>query len=93
MTGEGRADFFRAWGPGFEQEGAGGGTRGATQSVCENYKSFKWTNLTVVEGMHKSIMYILFESHTSVERAECSKGWGVWGVGGVEGDFQQLQVA
>ena len=33
------------WGPGFEQEGAGGGgergkTAGATQSVRGNYKSF-----------------------------------------------------
>ena len=23
ITGEGRAEFLRAWGPGFEQEGAG----------------------------------------------------------------------
>ena len=27
ITGEGRAEFLRAWGPGFEQEGAGGGAR------------------------------------------------------------------
>ena len=25
ITGEDRAEFFRAWGPGFEHEGAGGG--------------------------------------------------------------------
>ena len=25
ITGEGRAEFLRAWGHGFEQEGAGGG--------------------------------------------------------------------
>ena len=24
ITGEGRAEFLRAWGPGFEQEGAAG---------------------------------------------------------------------
>ena len=61
ITGEGRAEILRAWGPGFEQEGAGGGggTGGATQSVCGNYKSFKGTNLTVVEGMHQFIIYIL----------------------------------
>ena len=56
ITGEGRAEISRAWGPGFEQEGAGGGT----QSVRGNYKSFKGTNLTVVEGMHQFIMYILY---------------------------------
>ena len=25
ITGEGRADVLRTWGPGFDQEGAGGG--------------------------------------------------------------------
>ena len=40
ITGEGRVEFLRAWGPGFEQEGAGGGgggeeTGGATQSNNE----------------------------------------------------------
>ena len=30
-----------------------GGTGGTTQSVRGNYKSFKGTNLTVVEGMHQ----------------------------------------
>ena len=54
ITGEGRAEFLRAWGPGFEQEGAerggtGTGTVGTTQSVRGNYKSSKGTNLTVVE--------------------------------------------
>ena len=57
MTGEGRADFLRTWGPGFEQEGgAGGGTSVATQPVRGNYKSFKGINLTVLEGMHQFIM-------------------------------------
>ena len=28
ITGEDRAEFFRAWGPGFEHEGAGGGGEG-----------------------------------------------------------------
>ena len=60
MTGEGRADFLRAWGSGFEQQGSGGGgTGGATPSVPGNYKSFKGTNLTVVERMHQFTMYIL----------------------------------
>ena len=27
MTGEGRAEFLRAWGPGFDQEAGGGGGR------------------------------------------------------------------
>ena len=27
ITGEGTAEFSRAWGPGFKQEGAGGGRR------------------------------------------------------------------
>ena len=44
ITGERRAAFLRAWGPGFEEEGApggGGGTGGATQSVRGNYNSFQ----------------------------------------------------
>ena len=58
ITGEGRAEFLRAWGgPGFEQEG--GGTGGATQSVRGNYKTFQGTNLTIVEGIYQFIMYIL----------------------------------
>ena len=55
-------EYLRASGPGFAQEGAGGrgeggGTGGATQSVRGNYKSFKGTNLTVVEEKHQFIMY------------------------------------
>ena len=34
ITGEGRAEFVRAWGHGFDQERAGGGTDGATQYLC-----------------------------------------------------------
>ena len=36
ITGEGKAEFFRAWGPGFEQEGAGGGEGGGGRgsSIC-----------------------------------------------------------
>ena len=56
ITGEGRAEVLRAWGPGFEQQGIGGGTGGAPQSVRGNYKSCKGTNLTVVEGMNQFIM-------------------------------------
>ena len=63
ITGEGKAEFLRAWRPGFEEEaagaGGGGGTGGATQSVRGNDKSFKGINLTVLEGMHQFIMYIL----------------------------------
>ena len=47
------------WGAGFDQKGGGAGTGEATPSVRGNYKSFKGTNLTVVEGMHQLIMYIL----------------------------------
>ena len=63
ITGEGRAEFSRTWGLGFDQEGAGGGGRGRTggaaQSVRGNYKSFKGINVTVLERMHQFIMYIL----------------------------------
>ena len=35
ITGEGRAEFFKAWGPGFEQEGAGAGAgTGGGNSIC-----------------------------------------------------------
>ena len=33
ITGEGRAEFLRAWGAGFEQEGAGG-RGGRDNSIC-----------------------------------------------------------
>ena len=62
ITGEGRAEFLRAWGVGLNKREPGGGGRetgGATQSVRGNYKSFKGTNLTVAERMHQFIMYIL----------------------------------
>ena len=58
ITGEGRAGFLRAWGPGFEQEGAGrGGTGEPTQSMRGNDKWFKRIHLTVLGGMHQFIMY------------------------------------
>ena len=41
------------------ERGGAGGMGGATQSVRGNYKSFKGVNLTVLEGMHQVIMYIL----------------------------------
>ena len=88
ITGEGRAEILRAWGHGFEQEGAGGGDGmgRATQSVRGNYKSFKGINLTALEGVHPFILYIYPVSRTTgEERAECSRGCGgVWG-GGWEG--------
>ena len=43
-----------------ERGGGGGeGAGGATQSVRGNLKSVKGTNLTVWEGMHQFVMYIL----------------------------------
>ena len=51
ITGEGRAEFLRAWGPGFEQEGAlgrgGGGNGRGNSSVRGNYKSFMAISYTV----------------------------------------------
>ena len=35
VTGEGSAEFLRAWGPGFEQEGAGGGRAGQLNLCTE----------------------------------------------------------
>ena len=60
ITGEGRAEFLRTWGPGFDQEGAGGGegaTGGAAQPVRGNYKSYPVSRTT------------------SEERVERSRGW------------------
>ena len=49
---------------------------GATQSVHENYKSFKRTNLTVVNRKNASVYYVCPISRTtSEERVKCSKGW------------------
>ena len=67
ITVEGRAELLRVWGPGFDQEGAGGeggGTGGATQYVVrESYKSFKGIYLTVLERLHQFIMCILQVVH------------------------------
>ena len=46
ITGEGRVEFLRTWGPGLDQEGAvggggGGGTGRVAQFVRENCKLFK----------------------------------------------------
>ena len=35
ITGEGRAEFLRAWGPGFEQKGAGGDGSGQLKLFAE----------------------------------------------------------
>ena len=63
ITGEVRAEFLRAWGPGFEQEGAGGGGAGERAGqlnlYVETVNPFKGINLTVLEGIHQFIMYIL----------------------------------
>ena len=42
ITGEGRAECLRTWGPSFDQKGAGvrGETVGAAHFVCGNYKSY-----------------------------------------------------
>ena len=50
ITGEGRAEFLRTWGPDFDQKGGGRGGGGeggegtgeAAQFVRGNYKSFLW---------------------------------------------------
>ena len=62
VTGEGRAEFSRAWGPGFEQEGAGrgGGAGGAIQSVRGNYKCIKGTNLTALDGIAFICHFLIF---------------------------------
>ena len=57
---------------------------GATQSVRENCKSFKWTNLTVAEGMHQFIMYILYVVRPVRRGRSVRRGVGVGA-----GDFQQ----
>ena len=44
-TGEGRAEFLRTWGRGFDQKADGkgrGGAGGAAQFVRGNYKTFSW---------------------------------------------------
>ena len=60
ITGEGRERGFlrghRGLGLNTRERG---GTGGATQSVPGNDKFLKGTNLTVVEGMHQFVMYIL----------------------------------
>ena len=57
ITGEGRAEFLRAWGAGFEQEGARGAAGGGALNMCaETTNLIKGTNLTVAEGMHQFIM-------------------------------------
>ena len=43
ITGEGRAELLRAWGHGFEQDGAGWGGRGDGRG-----KSFPSTSLKVI---------------------------------------------
>ena len=42
ISGEGRAEFLRTWGPDFDQKGGGRerGTGGAAQFVRGNYKPF-----------------------------------------------------
>ena len=61
ISGEGRAEFLRTWGPGFDQKGAGrggGGKRRMGQlNLCvENLHSFTGINVTVLERMHQFIM-------------------------------------
>ena len=55
ITGEGRAEFLRTWGPGFYQKG-----RVGQLNLCvETVHSFKGINPTVLERMNQFIMYIL----------------------------------
>ena len=87
ITGEGRAEVLRTWGPGFEQEGAGRvGTVGATQSVRGNYKPLEETNLTVSEGKHQFILiYILYIVQPVRRGRNVRGGEGVAGGGGAKG--------
>ena len=83
LIGEGREDVSGRGGLGLQKwdRGWGGkGTFGVTQSVRGNCKSVKGINMTVLEGMHQFIMYILKVRKTSEERAECSRGWGQTGL-------------
>ena len=58
IPGEGRAELLSAWGLDLNKRERGGrGTGGATQSVRGHYKSYKGTNLTVIEGIHHFITY------------------------------------
>ena len=60
ITGEGKAEFLRTWGPGLDQKGAGvgwgrgGGAGGAAQCVRGNYiilnKNISRTNLLLAGG-------------------------------------------
>ena len=61
MTGERRAEFWRAWGLGLDarEQIGGGGTGRPTQSVLGHYKPLKGKTLTVLEMMHRFIMHIL----------------------------------
>ena len=73
ITGGGRAEFLRAWGPGFEQEGAGGrgGMGEGTQPVRGNYKSLTSDGF----GRNVPVYHVYPVSRTtSEERAECSRG-------------------
>ena len=70
ITGEGRAEFSRAWGPGFEQEGAGRGGGGTQSGRGNDDKSGGC-------GRNASVYHVHPVSRTtSEERAECSQGGG-----------------
>ena len=56
ITGEGRAEFLRAWGAGFEQEGEGGWGGGQLDLCVEAINPLRGQYLTVLEGGY---MYIL----------------------------------
>ena len=85
-TSEGRAAFSRAWGHGFEQEGAVGGVGGGegrgNSKMCVE-------TITILQGdksdgfrRNAPVNHVYPVSRTtSEERAECSRGW-VGGGGG-----------
>ena len=77
ITGEGRAEFLRAWGHGFEQEGAGGRGEWAGQlKMCvetTNPSGNKYDGF----GRNAPVYYVCPVSRTtSEERAECVGGGG-----------------
>ena len=54
----------------------GGGAAGTTQSVRGNCKFFEGTNLTIVDGMHHFIMYILSVVQPVRKGRSVQRGWG-----------------
>ena len=76
ITGEGRAEFLRTWGPGSDQEGAGGGSGGVDgrgNSICSLKLEILWGDKSDGFGNNARVYHVYPVSYTtSEERAECS---------------------